>query len=113
MEFIGYQLNEEFHIRASVCPGCGGKHLEYGAGMLDCPACGTTFDLRTGAAITGGKGYPEGSIGYFVADGYLKSPLHGLTLAYERTVSGEETLYRAPATPDPSRTVTRSGGCGG
>ena len=113
MEFIGYQLDGELQIRASVCPNCGVPHIDYGAGVLECPTCGSTFDLRTGAAITGSQGYPQGSIGYFLADGYLKSPLHTLTVAYERTVSGEESLYKAPSTPDPGRTVTRHGGCSG
>ena len=107
-EFIGYQLDGEFYIRASVCPSCGVKHLDYGAGVLACPHCGCTFDLRTGEEMTGGLGYPEGSIAYFVADGYLKSPLHSLTVAYERTAWGEPTLYKAASKPD-----SRCAACGG
>ena len=107
-EFIGYQLDGEFYIRASVCPSCGEKHLDYGAGVLTCPHCGCTFDLRTGAEMAGGSGFPTGSIAYFVADGYLKSPLHSLTVAYERTYWGEATLYSAPARPD-----GRCAACGG
>jgi len=100
MGFVAYELDGQFHIRASVCPNCGESPVEYGAGELVCSSCGEAFNLSTGAALTGGQGYPEGSISACVIDGYLTSTLHSLTLAYERTAAGEATLYDGPAVPD-------------
>lgn len=99
MGFIAYEMDGQFHIRAAHCPGCGGKNIDYVAGVLACPDCGATFNPATGAGIGVDWGYPEGSIPASVSDGYLTSLLHSLAVAYERTVSGEETLYRGPATP--------------
>jgi nitrite reductase/ring-hydroxylating ferredoxin subunit len=98
--FIAYQVDGQFHIRASVCPSCGGTPIDYGAGELVCSSCGEAYNLGTGAALNGGQGYPAGSISACVIDEYLTSTLHSLTLAYERTAAGEETLYDGPAVPD-------------
>lgn len=100
MGFIAYQVDGQFHIRASVCPNCGATPVEYGTSELVCSSCGEAFNLRTGAALTGGQGYPEGSISACVIDDYLTSTLHSLTLAYERTAAGEAALYDGPAVPD-------------
>jgi nitrite reductase/ring-hydroxylating ferredoxin subunit len=99
MEFIAYQLNGLFHIRATHCPGCGGKDIDYVAGVLACPNCGATFDLETGAGLIGSKSYPSGSIPAFVYEEHVWSLLHSLSVAYERTASGEETLYLGPSVP--------------
>ena len=108
MGFIAYQVDGEFHIRAAHCPGCGGKDIDYVAGVLACPDCGATFSLATGAGIGVDWGYPEGSIPASVSDGFLTSLLHSLTVAYDRTVSGEVTLYRGPTTPQGGHS---GGGC--
>jgi len=108
MGFIAYQVDGEFHIRAAHCPGCGARNIDYVAGVLACPDCGATFSLATGAGIGVDWGYPEGSIPASVSDGFLTSLLHSLTVAYDRTVSGEETLYRGPTTPQGGHS---GGGC--
>jgi hypothetical protein len=107
MGFIAYQVDGAFHIRAAHCPGCGGKDIDYVAGVLACPDCGSTFSPSTGAGLGVNWGYPEGSIPASVSDGFLTSLRHSLTVAYDRTVSGEETLYKGPATPQ----GTGGGGC--
>jgi nitrite reductase/ring-hydroxylating ferredoxin subunit len=100
MGFVAYHLDGQFYIRAAVCPSCGGTPVDYGASELVCSSCGEAFNLRTGAALTGSQGYPEGSISACVIDEYLTSTLHSLTVAYERTAAGEATLYDGPAVPD-------------
>ena len=109
MVFIGYQLDGQFHIRAVHCPACGGKNLDYDAGVLVCSDCNATFDAATGTGITVAWGYPSGSIPVSVSEEQLSSPIHSLTVAYERTVSGEETLYQGPVTPQGGG---GGGGCG-
>ena len=108
MGFIAYQVDGQFHIRAAHCPGCGGKDIDYVAGVLACPTCGATFALETGAGIGVDWGYPVGSIPVSVSGEHLRSILHSLTVAYERTVSGEDTLYRGPTTPQGGHS---GGGC--
>jgi len=100
MGFVAYLLDGQLYIRASVCPNCGGAPIDYGASELVCSSCGEAFNLQTGAALTGGHGYPEGSISVCVIDEYFTSTLHSLTVAYERTAAGEETLYDGPSVPD-------------
>ena len=101
IQFVAYKLNLLFHIRACVCPNCGGTDIDVSAGKLSCPSCGEAFDLQTGGATSGGQGYPAGAIPVAISDDCLKSPLHSLTVAYERTASGEETLFEGPAVPYP------------
>ena len=100
MRFIGYRIDDQFHLRAALCPNCGSRDIDFDANALVCPSCDESFDLRTGSAIIGSQDYPVGSIPVSVVGDYLTSLLHSLTVAYERTVSGEETLYQGPAAPD-------------
>jgi hypothetical protein len=101
IQFVAYKLNLLFQIRACVCPNCGGTDIDFSAGKLSCPSCGKAFDPQTGGASSGGQGYPAGAIPVAISDDCLKSPLHSLTVAYERTASGEETLFEGPAVPYP------------
>jgi len=101
IQFVAYKLNLLFHIRACVCPNCGGTDIDFSSGKLSCPSCGETFDAQTGSASSGGQGYPAGVIPVAISDDCLKSPLHSLTVAYERTASGEESLFEGPAVPYP------------
>jgi nitrite reductase/ring-hydroxylating ferredoxin subunit len=101
IQFVAYKLNLLFQIRARVCPNCGGTDIDFSAGKLSCPSCGGAFDPQTGGATSGGQGYPAGTIPVAISDDCLKSPLHSLTVAYERTASGEETLFEGPAVPYP------------
>lgn len=101
IEFVAYKLNILFHVRACVCPNCGGTDIDFGAGKLTCPSCGAAFDPQTGGATSGGQGYPAGAIPVAICDDCLQVPLHSLTVAYERTASGEETLFEGPAVPYP------------
>jgi nitrite reductase/ring-hydroxylating ferredoxin subunit len=100
MEFIAYNAGGQLCIRASLCPSCGGTHVDYGDNGLVCPVCDARFDLQTGMVMVGNRGYPAGAIPVTSRGSYVTSPLHSLTVAYERTASGEATLYKAPAEPD-------------
>jgi len=100
MEFIAYTLGGQLYVRASLCPSCGGTHVDYGADGLVCPVCDARFELQTGMALAGNQGYPAGAIPVSSRGSYVTSPLHSLTVAYQRTASGEATLYKLPAEPD-------------
>ena len=100
MEFIAYEAGGELHIRASLCPSCGGTHITFTHDALVCPLCDARFALQTGAVMAGSRSYPSGAIPVTSHESYVTSPLHSLTVAYERTASGETTLYKLPAQPD-------------
>ena len=101
LRFVGYWVSQQLHIRASVCPECGGKNVDYHADGLRCSGCSARFDLQLGSSLSGGKGYPQGSIPVALSDDSVTSLLHSLTVAYERTAAGKETLYEGPAVPFP------------
>jgi hypothetical protein len=108
LEFFAYEFDGRFRIRAAFCPGCGGNDIDYADGALVCPSCGARFDPQTGEGLTQEWSYPTGSMPATVRDGYLKSSVHSLTVAYQRTAWGEETLYKGPAT---AQGGGRGGGC--
>ncbi|MBN1152488.1 MAG: hypothetical protein JXA58_04690 [Dehalococcoidia bacterium] len=95
-EFIGYFADGGFHLRATVCPNCGAERIEWGASLVVCRACGTTFDLETGEASGDGRSYPEGSIPYSMDGDTIVLSLRDLNDAYARTASGEATLFPLP-----------------
>jgi len=92
LEFISYLFEEEFFVRAAVCPNCGDERVEWGGTLLACRACATTFDRVTGEASDGGRGYPQGSVPYEAEGDLITMSLDELLLAYARTGAGEETL---------------------
>lgn len=96
MQFIGYRTETDFEIRSALCPACNEGVVELASGDLHCAQCGARFDTATGNALSATRGYPQGSISVCVYDGYVRSPLHSLSVAYERTATGEELLYRGP-----------------
>jgi len=96
MQFVGYRNGAEFEIRSALCPACNQGVVEIDAAELYCSECNAQFDPQSGGSLSATRGYPQGSISICVYDGYVRSPLHSLTVAYERTASGEELLYEGP-----------------
>lgn len=96
MQFIGYRNGAEFEIRSALCPACNLGAVEFGADEMYCSECDARFNPRSGGELSATRGYPQGSISVSVYDGYVRSPLHSLTVAYERTASGEDLLYEGP-----------------
>jgi len=94
--FIGYFSNDNFYLRATVCPNCGAERIEWGGSLVVCRSCSTTFDLVTGEASGEGRGYPLGTIPYSLEGDTIAMSLGDLVEAYARTASGEETLFEVP-----------------
>jgi nitrite reductase/ring-hydroxylating ferredoxin subunit len=91
-EFLGYLFEDEFYVRAAVCPNCGAERIEWGGTLLACRACSTTFDRVTGEASEDRRGFPLGTLPYEVEDGAITMSLSELQVAYARTGEGAETL---------------------
>jgi hypothetical protein len=94
--FIGYFSNDDFYLRATVCPNCGAGRIEWGGSLVVCRACSTAFDLVTGEASGVGRGYPSGNVPYTLVGDSISISLGDLVEAYARTTSGAATLFEVP-----------------
>jgi hypothetical protein len=98
--FIGYFCDDEFYLRATVCPNCGAERIEWGVSLLTCRACSTTFDLVSGYASGEGQGYPLGTIPYTVEGDSIELSMKDLDEAYWSTAAGRRTLFEEPELVD-------------
>jgi len=86
MVFMAYRLDEETHLRASICPPCRSESFSLAADTLVCNACGTRFQASTGDGISGAcKNYPKAEAAYTVVGDRIAADIGDLVTAYEDT----------------------------
>jgi nitrite reductase/ring-hydroxylating ferredoxin subunit len=54
--FMAYQYGDQTYVRADVCVPCGSESFTLKNATLVCNSCGTIFDAKTGAGVSGNLG---------------------------------------------------------
>lgn len=86
MTFMAYTFDGKTHVRADICPPCRSQSYSLEGDRLVCDACGTLFEARTGAGISGAcVAYPKESVNYAVREGNLLMKRADLVNAYQST----------------------------
>ncbi|MBI4334484.1 MAG: DUF2318 domain-containing protein [Chloroflexi bacterium] len=85
--FMAYQFEGRIHARADICPPCRSESFSLDGDRLVCDTCGTIFEARTGAGVSGAcVAYPKASVPYEIRDGRLFMKRSDLLTAYQTTL---------------------------
>ncbi len=86
MAFMAYAIDENFNVRANVCPPCRSIGFSLSKDTLICDTCRTTFMAKTGEGISGAcVGYPKAAVPYEISDGKIIMRGNDLLSAYQST----------------------------
>jgi nitrite reductase/ring-hydroxylating ferredoxin subunit len=87
LTFMVYKYDNQYYVRADICPPCGSESFTSKQGTLVCDSCGTVFDAKTGAGIRGACiRYPKQSAPYSVQGGNIVVNANDLLTAYQNTI---------------------------
>jgi len=114
MTFMAYDLSGVIYVRASICPPCHSTSFSLQQSTLVCDTCGTVFDAKTGAGISGAcVGYPKAAVAYEIRDGSLVMKGSDLLAAYQDTVNETQpSEATVPSCHSGSDNPTAPGCCG-
>jgi nitrite reductase/ring-hydroxylating ferredoxin subunit/predicted small lipoprotein YifL len=85
--FMAYRLDGVTYVRADICVPCRSTSFSLEKGVLVCDTCGTRFDAKTGAGISGAcKNYPKDEAKTEVSGDNLTVTTTALAAAYESTL---------------------------
>ncbi|MFC2008922.1 hypothetical protein ACFLUT_02595 [Chloroflexota bacterium] len=98
-EFFAYMIDDQFYVRAAICPCCGEAGLAHGGTCLSCHSCDTTLGLVTDGGDGGECAFPVGEIPYEIGERCVRMSLDNLVEAYERTAAGEAELFEPEPEP--------------
>jgi hypothetical protein len=85
--FMVYRLDGVDYIRADICVPCRSTSFSLEKGVLVCDTCGTRFDAKTGAGISGAcKNYPKDEAKTSVLGDNLTVTTSALAAAYASTL---------------------------
>ena len=85
--FMAYEMDGTLYVRASICPPCRSIGFSIEKGILVCDTCGTRFDAKTGAGVSGAcRNYPKEQAAYTITDGKVVAKVADLAEAHAATV---------------------------
>ncbi len=85
--FMVYQLEGKLYARADICPPCRSESFSLKSDRLVCDVCGTVFDARTGAGISGGCViFPKAPVPFETSNGKMVMKANDLITAYQETL---------------------------
>lgn len=88
MTFMAYNLSGQIYVRANICPPCHSIGFSLQKSTLVCDTCGTVFDAKTGAGISGAcVDYPKAAVSYEINGGNITIQGTDLVTAYQDTVN--------------------------
>lgn len=77
-------------MRADICPPCGSQSFSLKKDTLVCDVCGTVFNARTGAGISGGCVlFPKTAVSYQIDTGKMVMQGNDLIAAYVETLKAK------------------------
>jgi nitrite reductase/ring-hydroxylating ferredoxin subunit/predicted small lipoprotein YifL len=85
--FMAYRLDGVTYVRADICVPCRSTSFSLEKGVLVCDTCGTRFDAKTGAGLSGAcKNYPKDEAKAGVSGDNLTVTTTSLAAAYASTL---------------------------
>jgi nitrite reductase/ring-hydroxylating ferredoxin subunit len=85
--FMAYKLAGTYYVRASICPPCRSQSFSLTGETLVCDSCGTVFNARTGAGVSGAcVNYPKTTAAFQSSGGTLTVKTVDLINAYNETL---------------------------
>jgi nitrite reductase/ring-hydroxylating ferredoxin subunit len=88
--FMAYQYGDQTYVRADVCVPCGSESFTLKNGTLVCNSCGTVFDAKTGAGISGVTAcqrYTKQPVPYQVTGDNIVMKWSDMATAYQKTTT--------------------------
>ena len=90
ISFMAYELDGRIYTRADICPPCRSESFSLKGNTLVCDSCGTVFDARNGAGISGAcVKYPKAEVPYSVNGDRMVMKAEDLVNAYRETLKGK------------------------
>lgn len=92
LAFMVYKFGDKLYARANICPPCLSENFSLKNNTLVCDTCGTVFDARTGAGISGAcVAYPKAPVSYELKDGNVLMKGTDLVTAFQDTLRPKRT----------------------
>lgn len=89
MYYAAYTLEGQIYVRATMCVPCRGTSFTLDNGVLVCDNCGTKFNGKTGAGISGVpacQSYPKAAVPFEISDGNIVMSSANLVTAFNNTL---------------------------
>lgn len=87
--FAAYTLDGQIYVRATMCVPCQGTSFTLDNDILVCDNCGTRFNGKTGAGISGVpacQSYPKAAVPFQITDGNIVMSSADLVTAFNNTL---------------------------
>ena len=92
LAFMAYKFDGKLYARANICPPCLSESFSLKKDTLVCDTCGTVFDARTGAGISGPcVAFPKAAVTYGVKDGNIMMKGTDLVTAFQNTLNPKKS----------------------
>ena len=85
--YMAYEYGGVQYVRADICPPCLSESFSLVKNTLVCDTCGTVFDAKTGAGISGAcVRYPKAPVVYQVSGDKMVMTVSNLEAAFQTTL---------------------------